>query len=76
MEYLFLGDVTKKETGTTPLAMACQSGYKYVVELLLQHGTQVNKLNPIDGSTTLFLAAQEGHIGTNITNKKISFSSL
>lgn len=65
------GDVTKKETGTTPLAMACQSGYKDVVELLLKYGADVNKPNPIDGSTTLFLAAQEGHTGKPFSKKNL-----
>ena len=47
-------------SGITLLIGAALHGHERVVELLIQHGAEINLQDSV-GSTALMLAAQEGH---------------
>ncbi|KAM7328936.1 hypothetical protein ACRRTK_013028 [Alexandromys fortis] len=62
------GDVNEKnEDGVTLLHMACASGYKEVVVLILEHGGDLNRVD--DGYwTPLHLAAKYGQANPHLVN--------
>jgi hypothetical protein len=50
--------------GTSPLEDASLKGFDAIVELLLDHGAQVNQLNAGSGTTALYAAASFGKTST------------
>ncbi|VEG92208.1 ankyrin repeat domain-containing protein [Legionella spiritensis] len=42
--------------------ISCQQGHFDTVEWLINHGSDVNKENRLDGSTAIYMACQHGHI--------------
>lgn len=59
-----LVNLVSKDYGSfsTPLYIACWSGFKNMVEILLNHqGIDVNKPSSEDDSTPLYIASQVGH---------------
>lgn len=48
------------EHGRTLMYLACKSGFPYVVEVLLEKGSEINEVQK-DGSTPLHVAAYFGH---------------
>lgn len=55
---------TKTEEGITPVMMAAQNGNTEIIEILIEHGANVNATSnerAIKGYTALMLAAQNGH---------------
>ena len=61
-EALKAEDVNEQnEYGYTALMLACQKGYKDIVELLLQNKANVNFLNPKNSWTSLITASSKGY---------------
>ena len=50
-----------RNTGFTPLYIACQEGHLDVARLLLETGAAVNQAH-VSGATPLFIACIEGHL--------------
>ena len=56
------GRVTvRSPQGITPLLAAAQNGHSDICGLLLEHGSNVNEVEPTTQQTALHLAAGEGH---------------
>ncbi|HBL98726.1 TPA: hypothetical protein DDZ86_03730 [Candidatus Dependentiae bacterium] len=53
-------NIVEKIKGGTPLYLACQNGYEFIVKRLLESGALVNK-GANDGSTPLYIACQNGY---------------
>ena len=46
--------------GCTTLSLAIWVGHNKIVKILLDHGAEVNQIDPINGTTALMFAAQDG----------------